>query len=83
VVYQPDIEFSEEARKAKYQGICVLALVVDAQGRPTNIRVTSSLGMGLDEKAIEAAKKYRFEPGTKNGHPVAVEIALEVDFHLY
>jgi len=83
VVYQPDIEFSEEARKAKYQGICVLARVVDARGRPTNIRVTSSLGMGLDEKAIEAAKKYRFEPGTKNGHPVAVEIALEVDFHLY
>jgi periplasmic protein TonB len=83
VIYQPEIEFSEEARKAKYQGTCVLALVVDANGRPTNIRVTSSLGMGLDEKAIEAAKKYRFEPGTKNGHPVAVEIALEVDFHLY
>jgi periplasmic protein TonB len=83
VIFQPEIEFSEEARKAKYQGTCVLALVVDAQGRPTNIRVTSSLGMGLDEKAIEAAKKYRFEPGSKNGHPVAVEIALEVDFHLY
>jgi TonB family protein len=83
VIYQPEIEFSEEARKAKYQGTCVLALVVDASGRPTNIRVTSSLGMGLDEKAIEAAKKYRFEPGMKNGHPVAVEIALEVDFHLY
>ena len=83
VIYQPEIEFSEEARKAKYQGTCVLALVVDANGRPINIRVTSSLGMGLDEKAIEAAKKYRFEPGMKNGHPVAVEIALEVDFHLY
>ncbi len=83
VIYQPDIEFSEEARKAKYQGTCVLALIVDANGRPTNIRVTSSLGMGLDEKAIEAAKKYRFEPGMKDGHPVAVEIALEVDFHLY
>ena len=61
----------------------VLALVVDSSGRPTNIRVTSSLGMGLDEKAIEAARKYRFEPGMKDGHPVAVEIALEVDFHLY
>lgn len=83
VIYQPEIEFSEEARKAKYQGVCVLLLVVDANGRPTNIRVGSSLGMGLDEKAIEAAKKYRFEPGMKDGHPVAVEIALEVDFHLY
>ncbi len=83
VVYQPEIEFSEEARKAKYQGTCVLALVVDSSGRPVNIRISQSLGMGLDEKAIEAAKKYRFEPGMKDGHPVAVEIALEVDFRLY
>ncbi len=83
VIYQVDPEFSEEARKAKYQGTCTLMLVVDANGRPTNIRVANSLGMGLDEKAIEAAKKWRFEPAMKNGHPVAVEIALEVDFHLY
>lgn len=83
VVYQVDPEFSEEARKAKFQGTCTLMLVVDASGRPTNIRVASSLGMGLDEKAIEAAKKWRFEPAMKDGHAVAVEIALEVDFHLY
>jgi protein TonB len=83
VTFQPEIEFSEEARKAKYQGTCVLALVVDANGHPTNIRISQSLGMGLDEKAIEAAKKYRFEPGMKDGHAVAVEIALEVDFRLY
>src|SRR6195256_5037250 len=83
VIYQPEPEFSEEARKAKYQGTCTLMLVVDAAGRPTQIRVANSLGMGLDEKAIEAAKKWRFEPAMKNGHPVAVEIALEVDFHLY
>jgi TonB family protein len=83
VVLQVDPEFSEEARKAKYQGVCTLMLVVDARGNPTNIRVANSLGMGLDEKAIEAAKKWRFEPAMKDGHPVAVEIALEVDFHLY
>jgi protein TonB len=82
-IYSPDPEFSEEARKAKYQGTCTLMLIVDAAGRPTNIRVANSLGMGLDEKAIEAAKKWRFEPAMKDGHPVAVEIALEVDFHLY
>ena len=52
VVYQVDPEFSEEARKAKYQGTCTLMLVVDSNGRPTNIRVANSLGMGLDEKAI-------------------------------
>jgi protein TonB len=83
VVFQVDPEFSEEARKAKYQGTCTLMLVVDAAGRPTNIRVANSLGMGLDEKAIEAARKWRFEPAMKDGHPVSVEIALEVDFHLY
>jgi protein TonB len=83
VVYQTDPEFSEEARKAKYQGTCVLGLVVDANGRPTAIRVLSALGMGLDEKAIESVKNWKFEPGKKDGHDVAVEIAVEVDFHLY
>jgi periplasmic protein TonB len=83
VIYQTDPEFSEEARKAKYQGTCVLGLVVDASGRPTNIHVLSALGMGLDEKAIESVRNWKFEPGQKDGHPVAVEIAVEVDFHLY
>ena len=83
VIYQIDPEFSEEARKAKFQGNCVLGLVVDAQGRPTDIRILSALGMGLDEKAIESVKNWKFEPGKKDGHAVAVEIAVEVDFHLY
>ncbi len=83
VIYQTDPEFSEEARKAKYQGTCVLGLVVDANGRPTAIRVLNALGMGLDEKAIESVKNWKFEPGKKDGHDVAVEIAVEVDFHLY
>jgi TonB family protein len=82
-IFTPDPEFSEEARKAKYQGTCTLMLVVTADGRPTNIRVANSLGMGLDEKAIEAVKTWRFEPGQKDGHAVSVEIAVEVDFHLY
>jgi len=82
-IYSPEPEFSEEARKAKYQGVCTLGLVVGVDGRPTNIRVLSSLGMGLDEKAIEAVKTWRFEPGQKDGHAVATIIAVEVDFHLY
>lgn len=82
-IYQPEPEFSEEARKAKYQGVCTLALVVGADGRPSQIHVASSLGMGLDEKAIEAVKNWKFEPAMKDGHPVAVAIAVEVDFHLY
>ena len=83
VIYNPEPEFSEEARKAKFQGVCTLALIVGADGRPSNIRVQSSLGMGLDEKAIEAVRNWKFEPAMKDGHPVAVAIAVEVDFHLY
>jgi periplasmic protein TonB len=82
-IYKPDPEFSEEARKAKYQGTCTLGMVVGVDGRPTQIHVLSSLGMGLDEKAIEAVKNWKFEPGMKDGHPVATIIAVEVDFHLY
>jgi TonB family protein len=82
-IFSPEPEFSEEARKAKYQGVCTLMLVVTPDGRPTNIRVANSLGMGLDEKAIDTVKLWRFEPGQKDGHPVSVEIAIEVDFHLY
>jgi protein TonB len=82
-IYTPDPEFSEEARKAKYQGTCTLMIVVAADGRPTNIRVVNSLGMGLDEKAIETVRTWRFEPGQKDGHAVNVEMAVEVDFHLY
>ncbi len=81
--YAPEPEFSEEARKAKYQGVCTLGLIVGTDGRPSNIHVLNSLGMGLDEKAIEAVKNWKFEPAMKDGHPVRVEIAVEVDFHLY
>jgi len=82
-IYNPEPEFSEEARKAKYQGVCTLGLIVGTDGRPSNIRVLSSLGMGLDERAIDAVKNWKFEPAMKDGHPVRVEIAVEVDFHLY
>jgi periplasmic protein TonB len=82
-IYEPEPEFSEEARKAKYQGVCTLGLIVGVDGRPTNIHVLNALGMGLDEKAIEAVKTWKFEPGKKDGHPVATVIAVEVEFHLY
>ena len=79
----PDPEYSEEARKAKYQGTCVLGLVVGPDGKPRDIRVARALGMGLDEKAIEAVRNWRFEPAMKDGRPVAVQINVEVSFRLY
>jgi periplasmic protein TonB len=82
-VYSPEPEYSEEARKAKYQGTCVLWLVVGPDGRPRDVRVTRSLGLGLDEKAIETVRTWKFEPAMKDGKPVAVQISVEVDFRLY
>jgi TonB family protein len=82
-VYSPDPEYSEEARKAKYQGTCVLWLIVGPDGKPRDIKIARSLGLGLDEKAIEAVKQWKFEPAMKDGKPVAVQINVEVDFRLY
>ena len=83
VLYMPDPEYSEEARKAKYEGTVVLGLVVGPDGRPHNIRISRSLGLGLDEKAVEAVRQWKFEPARKNGQPVAVQINVEVEFRLY
>ena len=82
-IYEPDPEYSEEARKAKYQGTVVLAIVVDPTGHPRNVRIARSLGMGLDEKAIEAVQKWKFAPGVRDGVPVAVLVNVEVSFRLY
>ena len=81
--YAPDPEYSEEARKAKYQGTVVLSLIVGADGVPRDIRVARSVGLGLDEKAIETVKTWKFDPGTKDGKPVATYATIEVAFHLY
>jgi len=83
ITHQIDPEYSEQARKVGYEGTCVLWLVVDAEGMPQKIRVTRPLGMGLDDKAIEAVQQWRFVPSTKDGEPVAVRINVEVTFHLY
>lgn len=79
----PDPEYSEEARKAKYQGVVVLWLIVGPDGQPRDIRVQRGLGMGLDQKAIEAVRRWKFDPATKDGKPVAVQINVEVNFRLY
>ena len=83
VIYNPEPTFSEEARKSKTQGIVLLMIVVGKDGKPYDIRVRQSLGMGLDEKAIEAVGRWRFRPAILNGQPVATRIAVEVNFRLY
>jgi len=75
-------EYTEEARRAKYQGTVTLSAVINAEGLAENLRVVHSLGLGLDEKAIEAVKQWKFEPGTKEGKPVASMSTIEVNFRL-
>ena len=82
-VYAPDPEYSEEARKAKYQGTVMLWVVIGPDGRVHDMKVVRPLGLGLDEKALEAVKQWKFEPARKDGQPVAVQVNIEVNFRLY
>lgn len=83
VLYAPDPEYSEEARKAKYQGTVLLYVVVGPDGKAHEVRVSRALGMGLDEKAVEAVKLWKFEPAHLDGRSVPVQVNVEVNFHLY
>jgi len=82
ILHQVEPEYSEEARKAKWQGMVQLSLIVDETGHPRDIKVLRSLGLGLDQKAIEAVEKWLFRPGMKAGKPVAVFATIQVTFHL-
>jgi protein TonB len=82
-IYSPDPDYSDEARKVKYQGTVILHLIIDANGNPRDIRVARGIGLGLDEKAVEKVRTWRFEPAKKDGHAVAVAINVEVNFNLY
>lgn len=81
-IYDPDPEYSEEARKAKFQGSVLLLAIIGPDGRPRDLHVVRSLGMGLDQRALDAVGKWRFAPATKDNHPVAVEVSIEVAFRL-
>jgi TonB family protein len=83
VIYKPEPEYSEEARKVKHQGVVLMAVIVGPDGRPRDLRILRPLGMGLDEKALDAVKTWRFEPAKKDGVPVAVLVNIEVGFNLY
>jgi protein TonB len=83
LTYKVDPEFSEEARKAKFMGIVLVTLVVDQNGNPQNVHLLRGVGMGLDEKAVEAVKQYKFRPARFNGKPVAVQLNVEVNFQIF
>jgi len=81
--YRVEPEFTPEARQAKFQGTVLVSIVVGADGRTRDIRVLRPVGMGLDQNAVEAVKKWRFEPAKKDGRPVPVYATIEVEFRLF
>jgi TonB family protein len=83
VIHSVEPEFTDDARRADYQGTAAIQLIVDPQGNPQNVRVVRHLGMGLDQRAVDAVRQYRFRPAMYQGHPVAVQMVIEVDFHLH
>lgn len=82
-LYTPVPDFSEKAQKAKYQATVLMTIVVDKSGNVDRIRLDRAAGMDLDDRAVERVKTWRFEPATRNGQPVAVEMPIEVSFNLY
>ncbi len=82
LIFKVEPEFSEEARKAKYSGVVILAIEVDANGKARGFRVIQSPGLGLDQKAIDAVTQWRFRPGYQDGKPVVTGATVEVNFRL-
>ena len=82
VIYDPEPEYTEKARKEGKEGTVVIKMVVGSNGLPRDIKVIRPLDPDLDESAINTVEKWKFAPGTKDGEPVAVQIIVEVSFHL-
>lgn len=94
LIYAPDPEYSDKARRQKLNGSCVLSVLVDVKGNPQDVQVVKSVwdgvnskqrsaAMSLDQKAMETARKYRFKPATLNGEPVPYKVKLEMNFRIY
>jgi TonB family protein len=81
-IFRPEPQYSEEALKAKLQGSVLVSVVVDETGKSTDIKVVRSLGLGLDEKAIEAVSQWKFKPGMKDGEAVPVAVNIVITFRL-
>jgi protein TonB len=81
-IHNPQPQYTEIARKARLQGVVIVQAIIDKEGNVTNVKVLKGLGMGLDQAAVDAIKKWRFEPATLHGKPVAVYYNLTVNFRL-
>jgi TonB family protein len=82
-IYSTGVEYTQQAKDARVEGVCVVSLIIGIDGKPSNIVVTKKLGMGLDEKAVETLKTWEFEPGRKYGRPVITHLTLHLEFKLF
>jgi TonB family protein len=83
VLNAPNPNYSELARRAKYQGVTALGVIVGPDGNPQDVWVVKKLGLALDRKAIDVVRTWKFEPATRDGEPVPVLINVEIMFRLY
>jgi len=82
-IHKVEPEYSKEAASAKFEGTVVVGVEIWPDGLAHNARITKGLGMGLDEKALEALKQWKFKPGSKDGKPVKVQASIEMNFRLH
>ena len=82
-IHKPDPAYSERARQAKFQGTLVMWTVVDREGNVTETTIVKPLGLGLDAKALETIRTWKFQPAMRNGTPVPVRVMIEVSFRLF
>jgi TonB family protein len=83
VIYQVDPEMTPQAREQKFSGIVLLHLIVNSKGVPENVQVLRGVGLGLDEKALDAVRQYRFRPAMESGKPVSVGLNIEINFQAF
>lgn len=83
LIHSVQPEFTSQARAARYQGVVSIQLIVDRNGNPEDLQIVKHLGMGLDQKALEAVRQYQFRPAMYQGHPVPVRLVVDVNFRLY
>ncbi len=82
LLWKAEPEYTDEARRAKIQGVVIVRVVIDARGQAQNMSVAQGLGLGLDERAIAAVQKWKFRPATRNGKPVSTNALIHLSFRL-
>jgi TonB family protein len=81
-IFQPEAEYTDDARSAGISGVCVVALTVDAHGLPQNVRIVRKLDQGLDQNAVNTVSRYRFKPAMSEEGPIPVSLQIEVSYRL-